>query len=117
MVHLPLFFSFLFAGYRRPRTRIRECNLPIEAYREAMESLALIVSLMLLGEVVMGLAAITFAVLARFKGRFRRTALVLLAILAVETAWAFTVLPAFGVPSLLGLGVAAILFWWPRRKS
>jgi hypothetical protein len=59
---------------------------------------------------------IVFAALARFKGRFRRTAIVLLSLLAVETAWALWVLPAFGVPSLIALAIAALLFWWPRRS-
>jgi hypothetical protein len=81
-----------------------------------MESLALVVTLMLLAQVVFGLAVIVFAALARFKGRFRRTAIVLLSLLAVETAWALWVLPAFGVPSLIALAIAALLFWWPRRS-
>lgn len=81
-----------------------------------MESLAFVVTLMLLGEVLLGAATIVFAVLARFTGRFGRTALLLLAVLAVETVWAFTVLPAFGVPSLLALGVSVVLHWWPRTR-
>jgi hypothetical protein len=82
-----------------------------------MESLALVVTLMLLAELVFGLATITFAALARFRGRFRRSAIALLMLLAVETAWALTILPAFGVPSLVALGIAVVLFWWPRRRT
>ena len=82
-----------------------------------MESLALVVSLMLLAEVLLGLAAIVFAVLARFKRRFARTSLVLIAVLAVETVWALWVLPAFGFPSLIALGSAVVLRWWPRNSS
>ena len=82
-----------------------------------MESLALVVSLMLLAQVVFGLAVILFAALARFKGKFRRTAIVLLILLAAETAWALWVLPAFGVPSLIALAVSAVLFWWPRWRA
>jgi hypothetical protein len=82
-----------------------------------MESLALVVSLMFLAQVVFGLAVIVFAALARFKGRFRRSAIVLLALLAVETAWALWVLPAFGLPSLIALAISAVLFWWPRWKA
>jgi hypothetical protein len=82
-----------------------------------MESLALLVSLMALAQVVFGLSVILFAALARFKGKFRRTAIVLLMLLAAETAWALWVLPAFGVPSLIALAVSAVLFWWPRRKA
>ena len=82
-----------------------------------MESLALVVSLMLLAQVVFGLAVILFAALARFKGKFRRTSIVLLILLAAETAWALWVLPAFGVPSLIALAIAAVLFWWPRWRA
>ncbi len=82
-----------------------------------MESLALVVSLMALAQVVFGLSVILFAALARFKGKFRRTAIVLLILLAAETAWALSVLPAFGVPSLIALAVSAVLFWWPRWKA
>jgi hypothetical protein len=82
-----------------------------------MESLALVVSLMFLAQVVFGLAVIVFAALARFKGKFRRTAIVLLIPLAAETAWALWVLPAFGVPSLIALAISAVLFWWPRWKA
>lgn len=81
-----------------------------------MESLAFVVTLMLLGEVLLGAATIVFSGLARFKGRFRRTAIALLVVLAIETAWAMSVLVAFGLPSLLALGVAAVLFWWPRSR-
>lgn len=80
-----------------------------------MESLALVVSLMLLGEVLFGVATIVFAALARFKGRFARTSLVLIAVLAVEAVWALWLLPAFGFPSLIALGIAVVLRWWPRR--
>lgn len=79
-----------------------------------MESLALVVSLMLFGEVLLGLAAIVLALIARFKSKFQRTALVLIGLLAVETAWALWALPAFGMPSLIALGIAVVLRWWPR---
>ena len=82
-----------------------------------MESLALLVTFILLAQVVFGLAVILFAALARFKGKFRRTAIVLLILLAAETAWALWVLPAFGAPSLIALAVSAVLFWWPRWKA
>jgi len=81
-----------------------------------MESLAILVTLLLLAQVLVALAVIVFASLARFRGRFRRTALVLIALLAVETGWALWVLPAFGTPSLIALIMAVAIFWWPRRK-
>jgi hypothetical protein len=82
-----------------------------------MESLALLVALMLFAELLFGLVAVTFAALARFRGRFRRTALILIALLAVETAWALWTLPAFGFPSLVALVLSAGVFWWPKRPS
>ena len=82
-----------------------------------MESLALIVSLMLLAELVLGLGTITFAALARFKGKFSRTSLALIIVLAVETVWALWVLPAFGMPSLVALVIAVVVRWWPRMAA
>ncbi len=82
-----------------------------------MESLAVVVTLMLLAEVLVAAAVIVFASLARFRGRFRRTALVLILLLAVETVWALWVLPAFGTPSLIALVLAAGIYWWPKRRS
>jgi len=82
-----------------------------------MESLALFVTLMLLVQVLFSLAVIVFAILARFRGRFRRTGLTLIVLLAIETAWALSVLPAFGAPSLIALVMAAGIYWWPKRRS
>jgi len=82
-----------------------------------MESLALVVTLMLLAQVLFALAVIVFASLARFRGRFRRTAIVLIVLLAIETAWALWVLPAFGTPSFIALVLSAGIYWWPKRRS
>ncbi|MEY4319860.1 MAG: hypothetical protein RL378_964 [Actinomycetota bacterium] len=82
-----------------------------------MESLALFVTLMFLAEVLFALAVVAFAIVARFRGRFRRTALVLIVLLAIETAWALSVLPAFGFPSLFALALSAGIYWWPKRRS
>lgn len=80
-----------------------------------MESLAAVVTLMLLAQVLLALSVVVFASLARFRGRFRRTALVLIVLLAVETAWALWVLPAFGTPSLIALVISVAIFWWPKN--
>jgi hypothetical protein len=82
-----------------------------------MESLAILVTFMLLAEVLFALAVIIFAILARFRGRFRRTALVLIVLLSIETAWALWTLPAFGFPSLVALLLSAGIYWWPERRS
>ena len=68
-----------------------------------MESLAILVTFLLLAQVLVALTVLVFASLARFRGRFRRTAIVLIVLLAIETAWALWVLPAFGTPSLIAL--------------
>jgi hypothetical protein len=72
---------------------------------------------MLLAELLFGLLAVIFAALARFRGRFRRTALVLIVLLAIETAWALWTLPAFGFPSLIALTLSAGIYWWPNKRS
>jgi hypothetical protein len=72
---------------------------------------------MLLAQLLFALAVIVFASLARFRGRFRRTAIVLIVLLAIETAWALWVLPAFGTPSLIALVMAAGIYWWPKHQS
>ena len=82
-----------------------------------MESLAVVVSLLLLAELLFGLLAVTFAALARFRGRFRRTAQILIALLTIETIWALWILPAFGVPSLVALVLSVGIFWWPKKRS
>jgi hypothetical protein len=82
-----------------------------------MESLAYIVTAMFLAQALLGVAAITFAALARFKGKFSRTSIALIVVLAVETAWALWVLPAFGMPSLVALVIAVVLRWWPRMTT
>ena len=82
-----------------------------------MESLAVVVTLLLLAQVLFALVVIAFAIVARFRGRFRRTALTLVVLLTIETAWALWVLPAFGIPSLIALILAAGIYWWPKRPS
>jgi hypothetical protein len=82
-----------------------------------MESLAVLVTLLLLAQVLFALVVIAFAIVARFRGRFRRTALTLVVLLTIETAWALWVLPAFGIPSLIALILALGIYWWPKRPS
>lgn len=82
-----------------------------------MESLALIVSLMLLAELILGATVLTFNIVFRVRGKFAKTTLFLLVVLAIETAWALSILPAFGYPSLAFLLVAALLRFLPNRKG
>jgi hypothetical protein len=48
-----------------------------------MESLAILVTFLLLAQVLVALTVLVFASLARFRGRFRRTAIVLIVLLAI----------------------------------
>jgi hypothetical protein len=82
-----------------------------------MESLAILVTFLLLAQVLVALTVLVFASLARFRGRFHRTALVLIVLLAVETMWALWVLPAFGTPSLIALMLSAGIYWWPKPRT
>lgn len=82
-----------------------------------MESLAILVTFLLLAQVLVALTVLVFASLARFRGRFRRTAIVLIVLLAIETAWALWVLPAFGTPSFIALVLSAGIYWWPKHQS
>lgn len=81
-----------------------------------MEDLALIVSLMLLGELLIGLAVITFAIIYRVKRKFAKTTLVLIGLLTLETVWALSLLPAFGFPPLVALLISAALRFIPLKK-
>lgn len=82
-----------------------------------MEDLALIVSLMLLSEIVFGLAVLGFNIAYRVRGKFEKTTLILLGVLAIEAIWAVSLLPAFGYPSLALLAVSALLRFIPRRAK
>ncbi|MFM6980412.1 MAG: hypothetical protein ACKOWE_03295 [Micrococcales bacterium] len=81
-----------------------------------MEDLAIIVSLMLLSEILFGLAVIIFAIVYRVKRKFANTTLVLLGLLALETVWAISLTPAFGYPALAALVIAVALRFIPLKK-
>jgi len=81
-----------------------------------MESLALLVGGMYLGEILFGLVTLGFAITYRAKAKFGVTSLVLISILALETAVAMQMV-AFGLPALICLVPAALLRFLPRRKK
>ncbi len=74
-----------------------------------MESLAYVVMAMLLAQVLLGLIALTFAILNRVMSKFRITSNVLVGLLGVEMIWGFTIAPAFGYIALTLLAVTAIV--------
>lgn len=74
-----------------------------------MESLAALVMGMLIAELVLCLVVITAALVYRFTGRFRRTALTLIVVLAIGGGWLFGNSWQLGLPSVVAL-IASILF-------
>lgn len=82
-----------------------------------MEDLALIVSLMLLGELLLCLIVVTFALIYRFTGKFRKTALTLVAVLAVVGGWLFGTSWQLGLPAVVSLVVSILFIYIPGRKK
>jgi len=80
-----------------------------------MEDLALIVSLMLFVPIVVGLVAITLAIVNRFTGKLRMTATVFTGLVGLLAGWGLFTYPLIGaVP--LALMVTALLFLYiPKR--
>ena len=81
-----------------------------------MEDLALIVSLMLGGEILLSLVTVGFALAYRFSGGFRRTAMTMVAILAIAGGWLFGNSWQLGLPAVVAL-VASILFIYVPGRS
>jgi heme A synthase len=76
---------------------------------EGMESLAIVITLLLLIQVLLGAVALTFAILFRRRGTFKLTSMILIGLLALQTIWALSVQPAFGYPSLVFLVAAGLV--------
>jgi hypothetical protein len=74
-----------------------------------MESLALLVTFLLLIQVLFGTVTLTFAILYRRRGTFKLTSQILIGLLALQTIWALSVQPAFGYPSLVFLVAAGLV--------
>jgi hypothetical protein len=81
-----------------------------------MEDLALIVSLMLGGEILISLVVVGFALTYRFTGRFRRATMGLVAVLAIVAGWLFGISWQMGLPSAVAL-IASILFIYLPGRS
>jgi hypothetical protein len=82
-----------------------------------MEDLALIVSLMLGGEILISLIVVGFALTYRFTGKFRKTTMGLVAFLAIVAGWLFGIGWQMGLPAAVAL-IASILFIYiPGRRK
>jgi hypothetical protein len=83
-----------------------------------MEDLAMIVLWMLIVEMVFSLITVGFSLAYRFTGKFKKTAMTLVAILAIGSGWLFGGAWQMGVPGAVAL-IASILFLYipsKRRK-
>ncbi len=80
-----------------------------------MESLAILVGSIYLGTIAFSLTTVGFAAYFRFKNQFRKTALVLWALLLVVSLLALSLSPSLGaIPGIAGL-VATVLIYFRRR--
>jgi hypothetical protein len=79
-----------------------------------MQDLAIIVSLMLGGELLLALAVVVFAAIYRFKGKFRRTSMTLTVLLAILAGWLVTLSLPLASPAIVGV-VASLLFMYVPR--
>jgi hypothetical protein len=76
-----------------------------------MESLAYVVMGILVAQILLGAVPLTFAILYRVKGKFAVTSQVLIALLALQMAWGFTLAAAFGYLALTFLVSSSIVRW------
>jgi len=74
-----------------------------------MESLALLVTFLLLIQVFLGAVTLTFAILYRRRGTFKLTSQILIGLLALQTIWALSILLPFGYPGLVFLIAAGLV--------
>lgn len=80
-----------------------------------MESLAVLVAVLFIVEIALGIVAIIFSALYRRNHHFKKTTVVLMALLAIQTVWALSLSPAFGFPPLLCLAIASLIRFLPIR--
>ncbi len=79
-----------------------------------MQDLAIIVSLMLGGELLLAIVVVVFSGVYRFKGKFRRTSMFLTVLLAILAGWFVTLSVPLASPAIVGL-VASLLFMYVPR--
>ena len=79
-----------------------------------MQDLAIIVTLMLGGELLLALAVVVFAAIHRFKGKFKRTSMTMTVLLAMLAGWFVTLSVPLASPALVGLVVSLLFMYVPR---
>lgn len=82
-----------------------------------MESLAAIVATIYVALILLSVANVIVAVLAR-RGKFRFwVGIAMNTLTGLVAAWAVTATLALGLVPLLGLVVGSIVLTWPKKKS
>lgn len=82
-----------------------------------MESLVAIVATIYVALILLSIANVIVAVLAR-RGKFKMwIGVVMNTLTGLVAAWAVTASLALGLVPLLGLVVGSIVLTWPKRKS
>ena len=82
-----------------------------------MESLAYLVLGILAFEVLLCASALTFSIWFRLRGKFKKTAMTLTAVLAIVAGWLIGMPDGgIGVPPTVVLVASALLLFLPKRK-
>ena len=82
-----------------------------------MEDLALIVSLMLGGEILISLIVVGFSLTYRFTGKFRKTTMGLVGLLAILAGWLFGISWQMGLPAVVALLASILFIYIPGRRK
>ena len=82
-----------------------------------MESLAAIVATIYAALLLVSIANIIVAILAR-RGKFKLwVGMVMNTLTGLVAAWAVTATLALGIVPLVGLGIGSIILTWPKKKT
>jgi len=81
-----------------------------------MESLAYFVMALLLAQALLGVVAVTFAIINRVNGKLRITSHVFIGLLALQMLWGFSIAPAFGFLSLAFLTISVVVRYLKARS-
>lgn len=82
-----------------------------------MQDLAMIVTLMLVGEILVSLATVAFALIYRLTGKFRRTAMAMLAVLAIAGGWLVGLQWQIGMPAVVAMLFSIVFMYFPGRRK
>ncbi|NBU23440.1 MAG: hypothetical protein EBS38_05970 [Actinobacteria bacterium] len=82
-----------------------------------MESLAVLVSIIFLGMIVVSLLTVLFAVLTRIGKTKFWVAMVFNVITGLLAAWGISVSWALGIIPFVGLVISSIILTWPKKRN